>query len=534
MFCAQLILLLALLAWTVSAGPISLWLLTGESVPVLTDSEPLPTSSSEDLFRRDENETHIGLTVIPVPSPTHAVGSSTNAPAFETTPLASVLPDSVTSLPTTVSTSVLSDTSEPTSYSWQNPFTIDVSNYTEDPASVSTSSSTSKKPTTTHLPTTTHAPTTTSHPSTPSTSSLARTSISSVDPDGVDVITYVHMTTSPSTTTTSAPPRTSTPRSSTTTSLSTSKSSTSKVPMVTQTGHVIVWLSGTGLGPSSTVTMAPVGSKTTSFKHTTTSSHTTTTPTKPIATSIKPTTTSIPPAIPPTTTSVPPAVISIQPADASVPPSTTTVPPAVISIQPAGASVPPTMTSLSSILEVSSLGSINQAATPTTSATPLATEPVTVIATKTETVHITVWPATSSSAASSVTISSSEQSTVHILATATETLVVTIYPATSSLSSTSSTSSTLSTSGENSAIPPAAAESTADTAGTPAALATTQSTAPVPTSTTTSDSGQGLLSVIPVTPAGFIHVTETVTEVVTDKVTETVTATVTATVTRDV
>jgi hypothetical protein len=49
---------------------------------------------------------------------------------------------------------------------------------------------------------------------------------------------------------------------------------------------------------------------------------------------------------------------------------------------------------------------------------------------------------------------------------------------------------------------------------------------------TTSEAGHGLLTVIPVTPAGFIHVTETVTEVVTDKVT--VTATATVTVTRDV
>jgi hypothetical protein len=50
---------------------------------------------------------------------------------------------------------------------------------------------------------------------------------------------------------------------------------------------------------------------------------------------------------------------------------------------------------------------------------------------------------------------------------------------------------------------------------------------------TTSEAGQGLLSVIPVTPAGFIHVTETVTETVTKVVTERIVETVTATVTRD-
>jgi hypothetical protein len=51
---------------------------------------------------------------------------------------------------------------------------------------------------------------------------------------------------------------------------------------------------------------------------------------------------------------------------------------------------------------------------------------------------------------------------------------------------------------------------------------------------TTSEAGPGLLSVIPVTPAGFIHVTETVTETFTKVVTERIVETVTATVTMDV
>jgi hypothetical protein len=80
--------------------------------------------------------------------------------------------------------------------------------------------------------------------------------------------------------------------------------------------------------------------------------------------------------------------------------------------------------------------------------------------------------------------------------------------------------------------------STANTAGAaaavattkptePAAAVTTHSAAPIPTNMTTLEAGRGLLSVIPVTPAGFIHVTETVTKIVTERIVETVTATVT-------
>ena len=106
-----------------SAGPISRWLITGPPVPVLTELEPLSTSySPKDLSRRDVNDKHGGLTVIPVPSPTHNVESSADAPTFEFTPLSSLLPDPATSSPATASTSLLSVRSELTSYSWQKPF----------------------------------------------------------------------------------------------------------------------------------------------------------------------------------------------------------------------------------------------------------------------------------------------------------------------------------------------------------------------------------------------------------------------------
>lgn len=104
---------------------------------------------------------------------------------------------------------------------------------------------------------------------------------------------------------------------------------------------------------------------------------------------------------------------------------------------------------------------------------------------------------------------------VHV--TSTRVVHVTVYPTTSTYP------------GED-PVPAATVQSTQE--GDVKHTAIPTSSAGADTVTVTSKPGQGILSVNPVTPAGFITITETKTQIETTTVTDRVTETVTATVTR--
>ncbi|KGO76473.1 hypothetical protein PITC_088870 [Penicillium italicum] len=168
---------------------------------------------------------------------------------------------------------------------------------------------------------------------------------------------------------------------------------------------------------------------------------------------------------------------------------------------------------------------------------------VTVRITSTSVVPLTVYSTTSPSApllpSSSETAPLETAPVVTENVTSTSAVPMTVYSATSLPSTVSSVLPSFSETASRETAPAAAVPtstksvhltlngSTSTEAAETTLVADPTSTVDAHAVTTISQPGQGILTVNPITPSGFITITETETKTVTDRITETVTATVT-------